>query len=297
MNATASTTIRRCECGAELPRGRVRFCSESCCKKAYRARHPEYVAAVRERCRLWSKEHQNVKRANPWLRGPPPYVGTLPGGVCQIDIAPDPQWPIALRNARALHGVLTVLLGKSHSRFPAWTLRQDSTTRSGWAVHWTDPDGLALAGRAHPVGLFNEERALYLSSARPVQAPNIERRGHRLLRVDAVSPVVIQTADRTISRAVPEASHIISTLHVVLAARLGLSLTKEEICIRLKHRETTQEWTDCGGKYGSVPGFVGHLVLDCNAVAAWLLYAAQALGLGGRCAFGFGQIAVTEASR
>lgn len=290
--------LRTCKsCGAELPSGRVRFCSDACRGRDYRSRHPQYVTAIRERARRWATLHRNTRGYNIWLRGPPPYVGTLPGGVCQIDIAPDPQWPVALRNARALHGVLTSLLGNPHSRFPAWTLRQDASTRSGWAVHWIDPDGLALSGRAHPVSLFNEDRVLYLSNARPVPAPRIERRGHRLIRVDAVSPVVIQTADRTISRAVPEASHIVSTLHVVLAARLGLSISKEEICIRLEHRETAQEWTDCGGKYGSVPGFVGHMVLDCNAAAAWLLYAAQALGLGGRCAFGFGQIAVTEVAR
>lgn len=281
-------------CSSDLPKGRLRFCSDACNKKDYRARHPEYVAAVRARCQRWAAAHRSVKSSNPWLRGSPPYVGTLPGGLCLIDIAPDPQWPIALRNGRALHGVLTNLLGKPHCRFPAWTLRQVTTTRSGWAVHWTDPDGLLLGGRAHEVDVFNEKRALYLSSPKRVAAPVIRKRGHRLLRLDAITPVVIQTADRTITRAVPEASHIISTLHVVLAARLGVTLDVKDICIRLIHRETQQEWTDCGGKYGRVPGFVGHMVLDCNAVTAWLLGAAQTLGLGGRTAFGFGQVVVSE---
>lgn len=291
-------------CGELVPKGRRDFCSDRCRCKHYRHTHPAAVAKVRERSRRWAVAKRGVKSRNYWLAGPPPYVGQLPGGLCWIDICPEPQWPIVHRNVRALHGVLstlfarphgtTSLLEEPHARLPAWSLRPCSAAPSGWAVYWSDPAALALAGHAHQVHIFNEQRALYLSALRPASAPRITKRGHRLVRIDAVTPVVIQSADRTTRRQVPEASNILSTLRLHLAPRLGLSIDEKELRAGLVHRETQQEWTDMGGKYGRVPGWIGHLVLDCNAATHWLLEAAASFGLGGRVAFGFGCVHVEE---
>lgn len=299
---------RVCEaCGGECPKGRRSFCSEKCARKASRLAHPERKAIVRDRCRRWAETNRGVSARQPWLLGAPAYVGTLPGGLCWIDLAPEPRWPIALRNTRALHGVLTALLdqphgitslsSEPHAKLPAWTLQPSSSSPSGWAVYWSDPSGLVLAGKAHSVNIFNDRRTLYLSDAHRAPSPVVAKRGRRLLRVDAVTPVVIQSADRTTRRQVPEASHIASTLRLHLAPRLGLGLREEDICMELVSRETQQEWVDLGGKYGRVPGWTGHLVLDCNAVAHWLLACSATLGLGGRAAFGFGCVHVEEVQR
>lgn len=287
-----------CEvCGAELPKRRRQFCSERCSKLRYRETHPDYRLAIRERCRRWAAEHRDCATARPVLRGAPPYVGHLPGGACLIDLQPDPRWPIELRNTRALHGVLTGLVGKNHvDHRPAWALRPSLESPSGWAVHWIDPDALALAGRVHEVSIFNELRALYLSDARPVASPVVTHRGRRRLQVDTLTPVCSQTMGRTVSRLEPTAPQIITALRM-LPPRIGLSVPDEDLVLELVERQYEAERVDCGGKYGAVRGWVGRLVVETNATGEWLLRAAETLGLGGRTAFGFGCIAVKEIER
>jgi len=77
-----------------------------------------------------------------------------------------------------------------------------------------------------------------------------------------------------------------------LPDRLGTSVCNAEL--RLVERHTEARHVPIGGKYGTVSGWVGYVILDCNAPAYWLLKAAETLGLGGRTAFGFGRIKVTE---
>ncbi len=289
---------RVCEvCGEPVPAGRRRFCCERHSRQAYRASHPDYRLAIRERCRRWAAEHRACRRSQPWLRGAPPYVGLLPGGSCLIDLQPDPRWPIELRNTRALHGVITGLLGKDHvDHRPAWALRPSRESPSGWAVHWIDPDGLAVAGRVHRVSIFNEDRALYLSAARPVASPAVPRRGRRLLQVDTLTPVCSQTMGRTVSRLEPTAPQIINALRM-LPPRIGLSVPDDDLRLELVERQYEAERVDCGGKFGTVRGWVGRLVVETNATGEWLLRAAETLGLGGRVAFGFGAITVTGVQR
>jgi CRISPR/Cas system endoribonuclease Cas6 (RAMP superfamily) len=50
-----------------------------------------------------------------------------------------------------------------------------------------------------------------------------------------------------------------------------------------------------GGKLKAMRGWVGHMIVDCNAPAHWLLEVAARVGLGGRTAFGFGRVRVSNA--
>lgn len=290
--------VRHCEvCGAELPKRRRQFCSERCSKLRYRETHPDYRLQIRERCRRWSAEHRDCATARPVLRGAPPYVGRLPGGSCLIDIQPRPRWPIELRNTRALHGVLTALVGKDHvDHRPAWALRPSRESPCGWAVHWLDTDALELAGRAHQVSIFNEDRILTLSPALPVSAPRVLRRGWRRLQVDTITPVCSTTMGRTVTRLEPTAQQIRSALRM-LPPRIGLSVPDGDLLLELVEREYEAERVDCGGKYGVIRGWVGRLVVETNATGEWLLRVAETLGLGGRVAFGWGSIAVSEVER
>ena len=58
--------------------------------------------------------------------------------------------------------------------------------------------------------------------------------------------------------------------------------------------ETQPAHVPLGDKYGTVHGWVGHVDLEVNASALWLLRAAEAVGFGSRTAFGFGRIVVEE---
>jgi hypothetical protein len=285
------------ECSEPVPKGRREFCSDRCQRRRYRAEHPEYREQIRARCRRWAKDKRGCRRPKPWLRGAPAYVGRLPGGTCLLDLQPDPRWPIELRNARALHGVLTVLLGKDHvDHRPAWALRPSAESPCGWAVHWIDPDALALAGSVHEVSIFNEQRALYLSDPSPVASPVVTRRGRRRLQVDTITPVCSTTTGRAVARLEPTAQQIRSALRM-LPPRIGLSVADDDLQLELVERQYEAERVDCGGKYGAVRGWVGRLVVETNATGEWLLRVAATLGLGGRVAFGFGAIAVKEVER
>lgn len=68
-----------------------------------------------------------------------------------------------------------------------------------------------------------------------------------------------------------------------------------EATMALLERGTHPEWTQMGGKYGATAGFTGHLIVECNAVTEWLLRCCETIGLGGKTAFGFGRVRVTDA--
>lgn len=77
---------------------------------------PEKVAASRARIRAWCAAHRNVSRRQPWLIGAPPFEKYLPGVLCSMSLSPGPRWRIELRNVRALHGLLSHLLGEGRVR-------------------------------------------------------------------------------------------------------------------------------------------------------------------------------------
>jgi CRISPR/Cas system endoribonuclease Cas6 (RAMP superfamily) len=108
-----------------------------------------------------------------------------------------------------------------------------------------------------------------------------------------VTPVVIRNSgERT--HILPTAGNILSTLCVWLPRRLGLELPQDAATLQVLERHTQEQWTQMGEKYGRQGGFVGWLVVDTNAVGHWLLKVAEGIGLGGKTAFGFGRIRVSD---
>lgn len=250
--------------------------------------------ARRERCRRWAGVHRGCTESHPWLLGPPPFAPYLPGCAATITLTPEPRWPVALRNARALHGVLTKLSDRPHdAHLPGWSLFPYA---DGWAVYWQIPEGEPLvAARAHRVNVFNGDRMLTFGPLLRVKAPTVRRRGHQRVRVDAITPVVVRSMGGRVARLTPDAPSIISALTRFYPQRLGLEIPPEHVCVEVLSHETFQEVVPVGGKWGLVRGWVGHCVLEVNAVARWLLECAdRGLGLGGRTALGFGRVRVTE---
>ncbi len=285
------------------------FCSEECRvarkkiqdKEHYlsrlgRGRSVSEVIRSRERSREWGIANRGVKKSQPWLRGQP-VIGThLPGATMAIEVLPKPRWPISLRNTRGLHGALTSALGIGHvPNFPLWSLRMTDLSPSGWSVHWWTEQGVALAKTEFKGHLFDRPTTFRFGQAFRLKAPNVTKRGRRLLQVDTITPVSIANTGKTVVHTKVSATNIVNTLKGTgsLVHRFHLESMQDDICIELRdvHREESAA-VQLGGKFGVVRGWEGSFVVETNAIGEWLLRAAAMVGIGSRVAFGLGQIRV-----
>jgi len=310
----ASATVCRF-CGAPfvgIYRAQYTCAQEACVAERVRAyerermRDPSRVLASRARSREWAREHRGCHRSEPWLLGQPAHGSHLPGGGCEIFVAPAPKWPVEHRNVRALHGAITALLDHGHDegepgrgRWPEWALIPWPRGTLGWGVYWRTEAGAALACTTRDGRLYDRACAFRFGPLVRVKAPEIATRGRRRIAIDAVTPVSIQSADRTIERTSPDATSLISALSHGFGRRCGLleDVPTSDLRIEVVSDETRIETVKLGAyasaKYGHVRGWVGRVVVECNAPAHWLLEcAARCVGLGGRTAFGFGRVRV-----
>lgn len=291
------STVACAVCGVPIipvARGQ-RTCGAPRCREALRVVTPGRVAAARERNRAWCAEHRGCVKPQPWLYGQPPHLPYLPGGGVTIAVAPAPRWPIEHRNVRALHGLLTTIVGLPHQRFPEWAL-VPWPSGCGWGAYFRQDDvARAVAGRTHTGVLFDQPITATMGPLVRIKAPDVRRRGRQRLTISTITPVVIESADRTVTRAVPIASSILSALTVNLPERLGLvGFDAASAVLDVVSHETATDTVPVGGKWGDVNGWAGAVVVECNAVARWLLEAAaRGPGLGGRTAIGFGRVRVS----
>jgi hypothetical protein len=278
--------------------GRQFYCGERCKERAAWKRErlrPEIVAANRARCKRWSAANGGAVDSNHWLDGAPPYGEYLPGGGMSLTISPPPKWALEHRSVRALHGMVTGLSGQGHDpTTPKFSL---IPTRGGsqWSVLFqSEAVARSLAGRVHHAILFDRPVAVRCGLLHRLRAPVVTTRGHRTLRVDAITPVHIRKDGGHHTHLYPTARNLTSTMASWLPRLLGLELGEEAIQLHLVERHTMPEHTPLGGKYGCVSGWSGHIIVDTNATGEWMLRAAEVVGLGGRVAFGFGRIRVTH---
>ncbi len=298
-------TTRACaECGAAYTVtsivGRQLYCSERCKERVQwrkESLRPEVVAANRARCRAWSADNRGVRRAQPWLLGAPPYGEYLPGGAFSLRITPAPKWPIELRNTRALHGLATVLIGEEHHpNQPGFVLIPSNASSSGWGVYVPSAEAaLRLAGRQHAGVLFDREVLVSCGPMHRIKAPKVTTRGRRRLRIDYVTPACIRSSASRAVHVSPSGANLCATMADWLPRRLGVEIGDDDMRLRVVERCTQPETVPMLGKYGTVRGFVGHMIVETNAVGEWLFRCAETIGLGGRCAFGFGRIKVSGA--
>lgn len=303
----AAAVLNCDECGSEIehPRTRTqRFCSAAYRERARESRRrlrPEQVAATRARCREWSRSRGETKRKRPWLLGAPPAPKMMPGGTVGIGVWPPPKWPLEHRNIRALHGMVTSLTGPHRtdnvSRFSLLPARHGIQ----WATYLGE-DALAdeLSGAQREARLFDRDVIVQLTPAMRWQYPRVERRGKRQLRIDAITPVCVRSNGRTSgerpSYTAPSGGNLASTLDQMLVPRLtGVAFEPGSICLRMIYRATEARTVHVGGKLGVTRGWVGHCIVEANAVGEWLLRCAAVMGLGGRTAWGFGRVVVSDA--
>lgn len=274
-----------------------RFCSDPCryrARDAGNAASPAFRARVRERGAKWAAEHRGVKRREPWLLGQPIYESFLPGGFLEMSLNEPLRWPIEHRNVRGLHGAITAITGAHHPTVPRFAL---VPWHRGilWGLQTFEPAMLdVLAGTRHRVRIYDQERELRFGGRIRLKAPQVAKRGRRRLRIDAVTPVVVRNAcnNHRAYRTVT-GPNMLNTLCAWLPRRIGLELGEDDARMELVESDTRAEGVDVGAKYGRVIGWVGSVVVECNAVAEWLLRVAEIGGYGGRVAFGFGRVKVS----
>lgn len=271
-----------------------RFCSDLC---RYRAKHmgksasPEYRLRVRERSRLWSIQHRGVKRRNPWLYGPPVCEPYLPGGALELYNETPLRWPLEHRNIRGLHGGITDLMGEPHDPVkPKFTLAP-WPRGIGWVLYFNSEKSLAeLSGSRRTLRLYDQSIRVRFGGAIRVKSPTITKRGRRDIQLHTITPVCTRSSGRTYQKA--SGPNLLSTLCTWLPPRVQVSVGAKDAKLEVIQNDTHPVSVPLGGKYGVVAGWEGSLVLRVNAVTEWLLRTAGVVGLGGRCAFGFGHIKV-----
>lgn len=218
---------------------------------------------------------------------------------------PRPHWPVELRNARGLHGAITALRDRGHERFPAWSL---FPYQNGWAIYFASTDeARGWAASCVNGALWDRPTTFSFGPLVRLKSPVVPKRGRSLVRVDTITPVVTRSMGGTNPCTCPTTDTITGALAGELLYRLSPShrddapgedvwsqWVRPRVAVELVERSTEPAHTPMGGKYGSVAGWQGHVVLRVNAVAYWLLLATErATGFGGRVAFGFGRVRVT----
>jgi len=228
----------------------------------------------------------------------------IPGCIRSLSLSPEPRWPVALRNTRALHGVLTALAGRPHMpNMPNFALLPWPHDGGclGWAVQWFDERDARLSG-SHHVSIFNEPRVLTLGQAIGHRVPaRPEERSH-LMCLDTITPIVIRrTVDkRTVHHDSPDDACLVSALSCSSAVTLVTGKLEHPLWLRIVGGKTSPQSVPVGGNWGGdsrVRGFGGRLLLEVDGYTRWRLEIAQLMGLGGRVSLGFGRFRVREVAR
>lgn len=275
--------------------------ADPCKRRADYLRHknnPLWVAKQRENNRRWAAEHRGCKGVSPWLKSAPPYASHLPGGGFELRISPPPRHPLTHENIRYLHAMVTRAIDSGHdSTEPRFAL-VPWPSGCGWGAYlYRDVDVAAVDGKTFDVTLFDKPVQLRFSPVRRLRAPVVTKRGHRKLVVETVTPVVVRSDGGYVRRAHATTSTILHAVGHQWRQRFGIpkeALPDEHVRIEVLEESTHAEHVQMSGKFGTVSGWGGRVVVDCNALGEWLLRVAAMVGLGGRSGLGFGRIRVRD---
>lgn len=227
-----------------------------------------------------------------------PSARTLPGCIRSLDLRPEPRWPVALRNTRALHGVLTQVWGRPHDAREPNFLLLPWRGGCGWAAQWLVDGADSLPSRVR-VHIFNAERWLMLGPPIRPKMPTPPPEGHYLLAIETVTPLLIRHGG--VMRRTLEAANIVSALaqSSVIERALGRRVNVARMSLAIAHQDMRPATVHVGGTWsgcGTVIGCQGLLVVRANSYARHILELAALVGLGGRGSLGFGRIRVRELS-
>jgi len=195
--------------------------------------------------------------------------------------------------ARHIHGLVSHLVSADHAQVARWALAMltGAQGRSGWgAVLFRRDDAERLRGLTRGVMVGSARLDLRVGAAvHRLRAPVLLSPGRYRVTIDAVTPVSHMIAGRTKPVTQPTVDTITRCAGDLLQ-RTGL--TTGRMHIASVACETAPERVVIGGHVGPITGWVGRVVVECNAPAAWALSLARHAGLGGRVAYGLGRVRV-----
>lgn len=229
----------------------------------------------------------------------PPAVERLPGAWLDLHVAPPPVTPVTHSTIRGLHGMVTALLNEGHHPTKPRFSLAPWPDGIGWCVYVHDADSaLRVAARTAAGDLYGRPVMIRTSPARMQVAPSVAWRDS-VVQVDTMTPVVVRHGSGDLStkrwHRAPSAGCLLSTLCSWLPRCIGVATPPPDTCrLRIAVADTRPQTVNLGRKLGRVGGFAGRMVLRVNGPTLWLLRCAEVVGLGGRVAFGFGRIRVTE---
>ena len=211
--------------------------------------------------------------------------------------------PIEGRELGWMHAAMSAVVGRPHGMThqnmaglirQSWTLRPWPCQSGLAAVWWDEADAAAAASRRHAVRIGRVEVEMRFSAPTRIHAPPAWLPGAYIVRIEARSPVAIARSLKTGGRLehyAPTNGSLMSGLQTI-ERKLGLD-TDVLPALRILSHKTEAVRTQVRGKTGRITGWMGHCDVVCSARARWLLEcASRGLGIGGRCAYGFGAIYV-----
>lgn len=228
-------------------------------------------------------------RTAPW--GAP--VGEQPSHISAVGVPLTfaPKLPTLDVVRRHLHGLVSHIIGRNHhSTLAAWALVPYG---QGWGVV-----AITSAARRALLGLdvgvqVGRTRTRLTTPREPVRlrTPPCYDAGRYLVTVEALAPVVHHADGRTTVRLRPGVDTILA---VASQALLYAGCTTGGLHVeRVDASAAHTGGVDLGGHLGLIRGWVGRVVVECNAPAAWALKLCEHTGMGGRVAYGLGRVKVT----
>lgn len=201
----------------------------------------------------------------------------------------DPLRGASRERITALHGAVTAARGAAHhTDIPDFAIFP-SRAGSGWSLYLRDEaDVQRMAGSVHDVRVGRARTSLTLGIPRRVTVPAAGDALQRL-RIHAITPVITRSMGGKTTRTAPTGESLVSTLALSVARRVGIHPRKTDVYVTVTADHTTVAREHLP-KLGYVLGWIGSCEIECNALAAELLHAAQEISLGGRVAFGFGRV-------
>lgn len=203
------------------------------------------------------------------------------------------------RDATMMHGIISTLHGRDHtSQIPLFALHHHD---GDWHIIIQDRAAWMIDKSSWPVVANGRPVSLLPVGIREVELPRIcADRGRVVL--SALTPVVMTAKEHTRSCIAPDLGHITRALQRV-SDGLGLGVDCERMGgLEIVSSAVIGTRTQIGGhvsrgttERGAVIGWMGSMVLDCSPMALWLLRCAEAFGMGGLRAYGFGRIRIERA--
>jgi hypothetical protein len=162
--------------------------------------------------------------------------------------------------------MVTGLLGIPHTKpVPSFALSPIQTS-FGWGVITNPETAQRVANLSASAVLFDRDVTVTTGPLVRIKTPRVTKRGHRRLRIDAITPVCVRNSSSHWTHVTPTAANLGSTLLHHLPMRLGIRVEMDTLRLDLVERTTQVERVPLGGKYGIAGGWSGSCIVDTNAV-------------------------------